>query len=62
MLAAVTTATVSRHLDQLKAAGLVTEEKADNQNVKLVRLNAEGVEVLLETARHFVCGSRPASC
>ncbi len=57
----LTTATVSRHLDQLKAAGLVTEEKADNQNVKLVRLNAEGVEVLLETARHFVCGSRPAS-
>jgi DNA-binding transcriptional ArsR family regulator len=40
----LTTATVSRHLDQLKAAGVVTEERADSNNVKLVRLVPESLE------------------
>ncbi|HTH14358.1 MAG TPA: winged helix-turn-helix domain-containing protein, partial [Spirochaetia bacterium] len=40
----LTTATVSRHLDQLKAAGVVTEDRADSNNVKLVRLVPETLE------------------
>lgn len=34
----LTTATVSRHLDQLKATGLVREDRADVNNVKLLTL------------------------
>jgi DNA-binding transcriptional ArsR family regulator len=49
----LTTATVSRHLDQLKSAGLVIEEKADSQNVKLVRIDHSAVEALFDTARRF---------
>jgi len=44
----LTTATVSRHLDQLKAAGLVREERADANNVKLLTLVPEGLEGPLE--------------
>lgn len=52
----LTTATVSRHLDQLKGAGLVIEEKADSQNVKLVRLDQSAVEALFDSARRYLCG------
>ncbi|HOX12584.1 MAG TPA: winged helix-turn-helix domain-containing protein [Spirochaetia bacterium] len=52
----LTTATVSRHLDQLKKAGLVIEEPADAQNVKIVRLDRAGVEQLLDETRRFLFG------
>lgn len=40
----LTTATVSRHLDQLKAVGLVREDRADTNNVKRLRYVAETLE------------------
>lgn len=52
----LTTATVSRHLDQLKKAGLVIEDQADSQNVKVVRLDRAGVEQLLDETRRFLFG------
>jgi len=52
----LTTATVSRHLDQLKKAGLVIEEQADYQNVKLVRLDRAGLEELFDEIRRYICG------
>ncbi|NLJ45237.1 MAG: winged helix-turn-helix transcriptional regulator [Treponema sp.] len=52
----LTTATVSRHLDQLKKAGFVIEEEADAQNVKIVRLDRAGVEQLLDETRRFLFG------
>jgi DNA-binding transcriptional ArsR family regulator len=50
----LTTATVSRHLDQLKKAGLVIEEKADSQNVKLVRVDRTAVANLFDTAQRYL--------
>lgn len=55
----LTTATVSRHLDQLKKAGLVIEDPADAQNVKIVRLDRAGVEQLLDETRRFLFGEHP---
>lgn len=40
----LTTATVSRHLDQLKAVGLVREDRADTNNVKRLRYVPETLE------------------
>lgn len=47
----LTTATVSRHLDQLKAAGLVREERADTNNVKLLTLAPEALEGALDRVK-----------
>lgn len=52
----VTTATVSRHLEALKAAGVVAEDPADSQNVKLVSISREGVADLLDQAREALLG------
>lgn len=50
----LTTATVSRHLDQLKSTGLVVEEKPDSQNVKLLRVDLSAVEALFDATRRFL--------
>ena len=50
----LTTATVSRQLDQLKTAGLVLEEKADTNNVKLVRLEHTAVDTLFGQLQDFL--------
>lgn len=50
----LTTATVSRQLDQLKAAGLVSEDRADTNNVKLVHLNTAAVNELFGQIQGFL--------
>lgn len=55
----LTTATVSRQLDQLKEAGLVVEEKADASNVKLVHLRKEAVTELFGTFQGFLGIPKP---
>ena len=50
----LTTATVSRQLDQLKSAGLVLEERADTNNVKLVRLERSAVDKLFGQLQNFL--------
>ncbi len=55
----LTTATVSRHLDQLKKAGLVIEEPADSQNVKILRVDRAGIEHLLDGTRKFLFNPTP---
>jgi len=53
----LTTATVSRHLDQLKAAGLVREERADTNNVKKLRYVPESLETQWERLRAYLLHS-----
>jgi DNA-binding transcriptional ArsR family regulator len=53
----LTTATVSRQLDQLKEAGLVTEDRADSTNIKLVHLKGSALQELLGEVQGFL-GSR----
>ena len=55
----LTTATVSRQLDQLKEAGLVTEDRADSNNVKLVRLRSEAFGELFGQIQGFLGLPRP---
>lgn len=50
----LTTATVSRHLDQLKATGLVKEDRADANNVKRLRYSAEALDGQLEKLRTYL--------
>jgi DNA-binding transcriptional ArsR family regulator len=50
----LTTATVSRQLDQLKEAGLVSEDRADASNVKLVRLKATAISELFGQIQGFL--------
>lgn len=50
----LTTATVSRQLDQLKEAGLVKEDRADASNVKLVHLQKEAVTALFGSFQDFL--------
>lgn len=52
----LTTATVSRHLDQLKSADLVVEDPADSQNVKMVRINRAAFDALVSLTRGFIFG------
>lgn len=52
----LTTATVSRHLDQLKGAGLVMEDAADAQNIKRVRVNHVAYEELIRLTEHYIFG------
>lgn len=47
-------ATISRQLDQLKAAGLVDEEPPDAANVKLVRLVPSATVALFERLKAFL--------
>jgi DNA-binding transcriptional ArsR family regulator len=54
----LTTATVSRQLDQLKEAGLVMEERADANNVKQVHLRTEAVNELFGQIEGFLGISR----
>ena len=53
----LTTATVSRHLDQLKAAGLVSEDRADAHNVKRLRYVPESLESQLERLKTYLLHS-----
>lgn len=53
----LTTATVSRHLDQLKAAGLVREEKADANNVKTIRYAPEILDAQIELLKTYLLHS-----
>jgi DNA-binding MarR family transcriptional regulator len=53
----LTTATVSRHLDQLKAAGLVREDRADANNVKTLRYVPESLETQLERLKTYLLHS-----
>lgn len=55
----LTTATVSRQLDQLKEAGLVTEDRADANNVKLVHLKPAAIEALLGQIQGFLGNTKP---
>lgn len=48
----LTTATISRHLDQLKAINLITEEK--ESNVKYYHVNSDEVERLFDEIRDFI--------
>jgi len=50
----LTTATVSRHLDQLKAAGLVREDRADANNVKRLRYVPESLDEQLERLKTYL--------
>lgn len=50
----LTTATVSRHLDQLKAAGLVREERADSNNVKRLRYVPESLDVQFDRLKTYL--------
>lgn len=50
----LTTATVSRQLDQLKVAGLVVEDRADSNNVKLVHLQATVINELFRQIQDFL--------
>jgi DNA-binding transcriptional ArsR family regulator len=50
----LTTATVSRHLDQLKAAGLVKEERADTNNVKRLRFAPEALNGQFERLKTYL--------
>lgn len=52
----LTTATVSRHLDQLKNAGLVIEDPADAQNIKRVRVNRTTYEEIISLTQDFIFG------
>lgn len=52
----LTTATVSRHLDQLKNAGLIIEDPADAQNIKRVRVNEAVYEELIGLTTQFIFG------
>lgn len=54
----LTTATVSRQLDQLKEAGLVAEDRADSNNVKLVHLRKAALDELLGQVQGFLGVSR----
>lgn len=56
---ALTTATVSRQLDQLKEAGLVIEERADSTNIKLVRLQAATLNELFGQVQGFLGTRKP---
>lgn len=53
----LTTATVSRHLDQLKAAGLVKEDRADTNNVKKLRYVPESLDTQLERLKTYLLHS-----
>jgi len=53
----LTTATVSRHLDQLKAAGLVREDRADANNVKRLRYVPESLDGQLERLKTYLLQS-----
>lgn len=53
----LTTATVSRHLDQLKAAGVVKEDRADTNNVKKLRYVPEAMEAQLERLKTYLLHS-----
>jgi len=53
----LTNATVSRHLDQLKAAGLVREERADVNNVKVLRYAPAALDSQLERLRNYLLHS-----
>jgi DNA-binding transcriptional ArsR family regulator len=48
----LTTATISRHLDQLKSINLISEGKSNN--VKYYRVNSEEVEKLFDEIRVFL--------
>lgn len=50
----LTTATISRHLEQLRAINLIREVKADN--VKYFKVNSEELDKLLEDIKKFVNG------
>lgn len=53
----LTTATVSRHLDQLKAAGLVKEDRADANNVKRLRYVHESLESQIDKLKAYLLHS-----
>ncbi len=53
----LTTATVSRHLDQLKAAGVVREDRADANNVKRLRYVPESLESQIERLKAYLLHS-----
>jgi len=53
----LTTATVSRHLDQLKVAGLVREDKADSNNVKRLRYIPESLDIQFERLKTYLLPS-----
>jgi DNA-binding transcriptional ArsR family regulator len=55
----LTTATVSRQLDQLKSAGLVLEDRADTNNIKLLRLETSALDELFSRTKGFL--GRPSS-
>lgn len=55
----LTTATVSRQLDQLKEAGLVTEDRADASNVKLVHFRKEAIAELFGSLQGFLGIPKP---
>lgn len=50
----LTQATVSRHLDQLKAGGFLEETREEGQNIKLLSLKAEMLETLTSQFRLFL--------
>jgi DNA-binding transcriptional ArsR family regulator len=50
----LTTATVSRHLDQLKAVGLIREDRADANNVKVLRYEPQILDKHLERLRAYL--------
>lgn len=53
----VTTATISRHLDQLKAAGLVLEDKPDADNVKRLQYSPEALDRRIAQLTQFLLHS-----
>jgi DNA-binding transcriptional ArsR family regulator len=55
----LTTATVSRQLDQLKEAGFVIEDRADTNNVKLVHLKATAIAELFWQVQGFLGVEKP---
>ena len=50
----LTTASVSRQLDQLKSAGLVLEDRADSSNIKLLKLETAAMDDLFRRTRGFL--------
>lgn len=50
----LTTATISRHLEQLRGINLIKEEKKDN--VKYFKVNHEEIDKLLEDIKNFING------